>query len=44
MEKNHTVKFHSDHCADRYLPSSPKANTIPEEKATEQYYKKTPAE
>ena len=42
--KNHTVKFHSDHCADRCLPSSPKANTVPEEKATEQYYKKTPAE
>ena len=42
--KNHTVKFHSDHCADSCLPSSPKANTIPEEKATEQYYKKTPAE
>ena len=42
--KNHTVKLHSDHCADRCLPSSPKANTVPEEKATEQYYKKTPAE
>ena len=42
--KNHTVKFHSDHCADRCLPSSPRANTVPEEKATEQYYKKTPAE
>ena len=38
------MKFHSDHCADRYLPSSPKANTIPEEKATEQYYMKTLAE
>ena len=42
--KNHTVKFHSDHCAERCLPSSPRANTIPEEKATEQYYKKTPDE
>jgi len=42
--KNHTVKFHSDHCADKCLPSSPRANTVPEEKATEQYYKKTPAE
>jgi len=40
--KNHTVKFHSDHCADRCLPSSPRANTVPKEKATEQYYKKTP--
>jgi len=42
--KNHTVQFHSDHCADSCLPSSPKANTFPEEKATEQYYKKMPAE
>jgi len=38
------VKFHSDHCAEKCLPSSPRANTVPEEKATEQYYKKTPAE
>jgi len=42
--KNHTVKFHSDHCAERCLPSSPRANTVPEEKAIEQYYKKTPEE
>jgi len=42
--KNHTVKFHSDHCAEKCLPSSPRANTVPDEKATEQYYKKTPAE
>ena len=35
------MKFHSDHCADRCLPSSPRANTVPEEIATEQYYKKT---
>jgi len=42
--KNHTVKFHSDHCADICMPSLPKANTVPEEQATEQYYKKTPAE
>jgi len=42
--KNHTVKFHSDHCAERCLPSSPRANTVPEEKATEQYYRKTPEE
>jgi len=42
--KNHTVKFHSDHCAEKCLPSSPRANTVPEEKATEQYSKKTPAE
>jgi len=39
--KNHTVKFHSDHCAEKCLPSSPRANTVPEEKATEQYYRKT---
>jgi len=42
--ENHTVKFHSDHCAGNCLPSSPRANTIPEEKATEQYYRKTPEE
>jgi len=42
--KNHTVKFHSDHCTEKCLPSSPRANTVPEEKATEQYYEKTPAE
>jgi len=42
--KNHTVKFHSDHCAEKCLPSSPRANTVPEEKATEQYYRKTPEE
>jgi len=42
--KNHTVKFHSDYCAEKCLPSSPRANTVPEEKATEQYYEKMPAE
>jgi len=42
--KNHTVKFHSDHCAEKCLPSSPRANTVREEKATEQYYTKTPEE
>jgi len=42
--KNHTVKFHSDHCAEKCLPSSPRANTVPEEKAMEQYYKKMPPE
>jgi len=42
--KNHNVKFHSDHCTEKCLPSLPRANTVPEEKATEQYYKKTPAE
>jgi len=42
--KNHTVKFHSDHCAERCLPSSPRANTVPQEKALQQYYKKTPEE
>jgi len=40
--KNHTVKFHSDHCAEKCLPSSPRASTVPEEKATGQYHKKTP--
>jgi len=40
--KNHTVKFHSDHYAEKCLPSSPKAYTVLEEKATEQYYRKTP--
>jgi len=39
--KNHTVKFHSDHCAEKCLPSSPRVNTVPEDKATEQYYRKT---
>jgi len=29
--KNHTMKFHSDHCAKKCLPSSPRANTVPEE-------------
>ena len=29
--KNHTVKFHSDHCAEKCLLSSPRANTVPEE-------------
>jgi len=42
--KNHTVKFHSDHWAEKCLPSSPRANTVPEEKAMEQYYKKMPPE
>jgi len=42
--KIHTMKFHSDPCTEKYLPSSPRANTVPEGKATEQYYKKTPAE
>jgi len=36
------VKFHSDHCTEKCLPSSPRASTVPEEKATEQYHKKTP--
>jgi len=40
--KNHTVRFHSDHCAEKCLPSLPRANTVPEEKATEQYYRKIP--
>ena len=36
------VRFHSDHCTEKCLPSLPRANTVPEEKATEQYYRKTP--
>jgi len=40
--KNHTVKFDSDHCAEKCLPSLLRANAVPEEKATEQYYRKTP--
>jgi len=39
--KNHSVKFHSDHGAKKCLPSSPRANTVPEEKVTVQYYRKT---
>jgi hypothetical protein len=42
--KNYTVKFHSDHCTEKYLPSSPRANMVPEEKQKEQYYRKTPEE
>jgi len=40
--KNHTVKFHSDHCTKKCLASSPRANMVPEENAMEQYYRKTP--
>ena len=40
--KNHTVKFHLDHCTEKCLPSLPRVNTVSEEKATEQYYRKTP--
>jgi len=36
------VKFHSDHCTEKCLLSSPRASTVPKEKATEQYHKKTP--
>jgi len=39
--KDHTVKFHSDHCAEKCSPSSPRAKAVPKEKTTEQYYKKT---
>ena len=39
--KNHTVKFHSGHCAEKCLQTSPRANTVLEENAMEQYYKKT---
>jgi len=35
--KNRTVKFHTDYCAEKCLPSSPRANTVPKEKAKEQY-------
>jgi len=40
--KNHTVKLHSDLCTEKWLPSSPSANTVPDEKAMDQYYRKTP--
>jgi len=40
--KIQSVKFHSDHCAEKCLFSSPRASTVPEEKAMEQYHKKTP--
>ena len=40
--KNHTVKFHSDHCTEKFLPSSSRANAVTEEKAMVQYYRKTP--
>jgi len=39
--KNHTVKFHSDHCAEKCLPSSPRASTVLEEMAKKQYHRKT---
>jgi len=40
--KNHTVKFHLDDYPKKCLPSSPRVNTVPQEKVTEQYYRKTP--
>ena len=40
----HTMKFHSNHCAGKCLPRLPRANMVLEEKATEQSHKKTPEE
>ena len=34
--KNHTLKFHSDRCAEKCLSTSPRATGVTEEKATEQ--------
>jgi len=42
--KNHTLKFHSDRCAEKCLTTSPQATSITEGKAIDQYYRKTPEE
>jgi predicted aspartyl protease len=38
------LSFHSDKCVERCLTASPQATTVAEERATEQYYRKTPDE
>jgi hypothetical protein len=38
----HRLSFHSDKCADRCLTVSPYATAVAEERATAQYYRKTP--
>ena len=40
----HRLSFHSDKCAEQCLATSPRATTVTEERATEQYYRKTPEE
>ena len=40
----HRLSFHSDKCAERCLTASPQATAVAEERATEQYYRKTPDE
>ena len=40
----HRLSFHSDKCAEQCLITSPRATTVAEERATEQYYQKTPEE
>jgi len=42
--KNHTLKFHSDRCAEKCLTTSPQATSVTEGKAIDQYYRKTPEE
>jgi hypothetical protein len=38
----HRLSFHSDKYAERCLTASPQATAVAEERATEQYYRKTP--
>jgi len=42
--RNHTLKFHSDRCAEKCLTTSPQATSVTEGKAIDQYYRKTPEE
>jgi len=42
--KNHTLKFHSDRCAEKCLTTSPQGTSVTEGKAIDQYYRKTPEE
>jgi len=42
--KNHTLKFHSDRCAEKCLTTSPQATSVTEGRAIDQYYWKTPEE
>jgi hypothetical protein len=38
----HRLSFYSNKCAERCLTASPQATAVAEERATEQYYRKTP--
>jgi hypothetical protein len=40
--RKHWLSFHSDKYAERCLTASPQATAVAEERATEQYYRKTP--